>query len=214
MMRGRRFQAASLAIVGVVPLAGGCDGTLLSGFLVDGDVDPPPVVQTVLDDLTRFKAGDAELTANQPGTVIDDLATLDGCWATVFVDSSKPFNISLFEVYEFDAAANTFQRWSGLSNSAGELWPLVPVISLETGTYEVTGPAAIVLTDEHILSNYNDSTGKVTSEFYEDEGFEPLDRPTLATLDGDQMMFFIDAESAADIDEAFRHSVHHQFDCP
>ena len=193
---------------------------LISGcelpFFPDVQVPVPVAVQTVLADRAAFEPGaDDPLAQVEPGTVMDDLAVLDGCWGTVFTSSDFTINVGFFVVYQFDNTAGTFTRWSGMANAAGELWPLMPLLSVETGSFTVEGPAAIVLTDEHMYTNIDPVTSQVSDTLYEVGALAvPMDRPVIVTLSDDSMLLYIDVETVDDIDPTEQRPIFYKFDCP
>lgn len=210
MGRAVMLRCGSLAMVAL--LLSGCWLPLLAGV----DVDVPAAMQTVMDDLDNFTPASSDpLAAVDPGTAVDDLATLDGCWGTVLSDCDCDFKPRLVVAYQFDAADGTFTRWSGAARADGVLYPLMPIISIEEGTFEVTGDASILLTVERILTNIDQATGRITETPQETPvPSDAIERPALVTLDGDGMLLYIDTETAADVDPNEPAPIFRQFDCP
>ena len=181
------------------------------------DVQVPAVAQYVLDRTPDFVAGDDHpLNAVEPGTVIDDLHTLDGCWAAVLTDGELDTSLAFYIVYHFDAQSGRLTRWSFLGQEKTRtLWPLLPIITAEEGPFEVTGDANVQFTVDRILVN-TDAAGNLTADLRE----APLDptarvtRPALITLDGQTMLWFIGDESPEEVDESQERPIFRRFDCP
>ena len=193
-------------------LVGGCSFP----FFPNVDVQIPATVQVVLDDMDSYTGGaDEPLVTVEPGAVMDDLATLDGCWASVHMGKSVADGLGFFTVYRFDSGELTFTRWSGFATETGELWPAMPLLSAETGSFTVHSPAVLYLTIEQYFSNTDPDTGRVTGELHEQPGpSETIVRPALVTLAGDQMLLYIDVDTAADVGPEAWNPVFRQFECP
>ena len=210
-----RNQYAALSVMAGILLSAtvGCGMNLFP--LVE--VEVPETPQYVLDNTGDFIADASDaLESTEPGTVTDDLATLDGCWGSVFTEADVASQLSLYSVYQFDAAETMYVCWTFIGRrDTGELWPLLPLLSEVTGTYEVTGADTIEMTVTRIRANAS-SNGAVFMATLEEVpiGGQMLTRTALITLDGDEMLLFIDAESAADVNAEDERPIYIKFDCP
>ena len=181
------------------------------------DVQVPAIAQYVLDRTPDFVAGDNHpLGAVEPGTVIDDLNTLDGCWGAVLTEAEIETPLAFYIVYHFDAQSGRCTRWSftGQVNTR-TLWPLFPIITAEEGTFEVNGDANVQFTVERILVN-TDLSGNVTADLREVPlgSTSRVTRSALVTLDGQTMLWFIGVESPEEVDESQERPIFRRFDCP
>jgi len=210
MMKGRSHVLPILS-AGLVAFLTGCG----LGMLPTPDVDLPSTVQFVLDNAQGFRsAEDDPLQTIDPGTVIDDLADLSGCWATMFTDAEIDVGAAFFVVYRFDPEDGSVTRWSFVGLQTGRLFPLAPVITAEHGTYEITGENTLLLSIERLESNVNEA-GQVTGTLGPTAPFAvPYERPALVTLSGDSMLLYIDIATADDADEEAERPIFQQFDCP
>ncbi len=99
-------NASAIAILSVV-LLGGCPFCANVGL----PTEIPPEVLTVQSDTERFSPSDHPLSDVTVGTVIDDPASLDGCWArytTWTVRSDVIPDPESIQVLVFDTEAGTF----------------------------------------------------------------------------------------------------------
>ena len=210
----QQVTAACGALMGLLLLSTiGC-GT---GLFPDVNVEVPDAAQQVLENAADFIAADNDpMETTAPGTVVDDLDTLDGCWGTVFTEADVESQLSLFSVYHFDAAEKTYVSWAfaGLRDQ-GVLWPFLPLISEESGTYELKGDSKIEMTITRMRANTTADGGTITATLQEMalDGAD-VTRTGLITIDGDKMLFFIGVETAADVDEQEERPIYFKFNCP
>ena len=212
MSRGWTKAAFTIGFVLAMWIVG-CD----AGLSVPIDVRVPPEVQYVFDHVADFRSpADDPLESVEPGTVMDDLAGLSGCWAKMFTEAQVQSGLAFFAVYHFDAAAGTFTRWSLVGLESGGLWPVLPVISAETGVFEVASATTIRMTVQRNFANMDVDTGEVLSELREIpvEREEPLVRTALVTLDGERMLLYIDTETPEEVDADEERPIFYRFDCP
>lgn len=205
----RRF----LVVAGLAVMLSGC-GT---GLFPPVDVVIPAAVQVVLDNPTAFQAAaDDPMQTIEPGTVVDDLNGLTGCWGTVFSGSVSSPPAALFVAYQLDSADGSLTRWSGYVMLDGSgLWPIAQLLSAEVGSFAVTGNSNLVFTVERSFVNIDPNTAQIISTLVENPQFSgPLDRPALVTLDGDSMLLFIDTETADEVNAADERAIFTRFDCP
>jgi len=155
------------------------------GILPTPDVQLPSIVQFVLDNTQSFRsAKDDPLQTIDPGTVIDDLTDLSGCWATMFTDAEIDVGAAFFVVYRFEPDDGSVTRWSLFGLETGSLFPLAPIITAEHGTYEISGENALLLNIDRIESNVNDA-GQITPTLRPTAMFAArYERSALVTLSG------------------------------
>lgn len=207
----RRTSATVIGFALGLAFVGGCD----SRFFPNVDVEVPATVQAVLDALDAYAAAaDGPLATVEPGTVMDDLASLDGCWASVYKRDVLGVGYGFFTVYRFNAADRTFTRWSGVGTEAGQLLPVLPLLSVETGTFAVQSSSVLRFTNERYFCNLDPITGQVTSELREQPApSTTVTRLALVSLAGDQMLLYIDAETTADIDPLAERPFFRRLEC-
>jgi hypothetical protein len=175
-----------------------------------------PEAQYVVENPAQFTApADDPLQSVDPGTVIDDLHTLNGCWGALLTDNGDASDVALYVVWHFDAAAQTFDRWSFVGLSSGGLLPSAPLVSLERGTFEVTGTNTLRMTLQHLYANVNDATGSLTTDLREIEmtADTQTQRDGLVTRSGDRMLFYIDIATPDQVDPTAERAIFYQFDC-
>jgi hypothetical protein len=184
-------------------------------FYPDVIVQPPAPVAHVLGHLPAFEEDVAGAFARvAPATVMDDLTALDGCWASARIRNVFGTEAGPFIVYQFNARERTFTRWTGIATGAGVLWPAVPLLSAESGPYEVNGPALLLMTDERHFANTDPETGEITSDLHEDPEWQTQStRPALVTLSGDRMLLYIDARTESEADDEQMLAVFTRFEC-
>ena len=204
-----KYLLLSALVAGLMVLAGGCPAlTGLADLL-------PANVWYVLDNITDFRnTTDLPLESAEPGTVIGDLATLDGCWGTAFTGVDDDAPVALVVVYEFDAAAGTYEGWALPALPSGALTPLIGVVGVEEGAFEVTSDNTLKLTIQRMLTNVHES-GQVGSLVEVELGgdISLIERSALVTLDGDAMLFHLDVERLEDVPTDEEPPVFLRFDC-
>src|SRR5262245_48415038 len=71
----------------------------------------PAPVASVIGDAARFAMTDDDpLLANQPGTEMDDLAGVDGCWGSALL-ADNPNVAAIYFVLQLDAAGERYEEW-------------------------------------------------------------------------------------------------------
>jgi len=211
----RKISIMACAILAGVALTThpGCGSSLFPLI----NVNVPETAQYVLDNVASFIAtADDPLETVDPGTVTDDLSGLDGCWGSVFTDSDVDSGPSLYSAYQFDAVAQTYVSWSFIGQrNTGVLWSMMPILTEESGTYEITSDAVITMTITLIRANIDADAATILASL---QDFTPdafnRTRTALITIDGDQMLFFVDVDDAADVDKQNERPIYFKFDCP
>jgi hypothetical protein len=205
----RRSGLAFLMGVSLGLLTGGCPVWWLS----PPEAGIPAEFQFVLDRAAEFIAPtDDPLQTIAPGTVLDDLSALDGCWGA-WTEGTDP-SVGFGDVVHFERAAGHFTRWSGVGTTSGGLAPLFPVVAVEVGSFQVTGPATVLLVTERIQYDVEGPLGPWPSlDPMVEYPLGGIERPSLVTLQGDRMLFYLDAERAGDIEEETPRMIFRRFDC-
>lgn len=216
-MRGMRLAALGALVAGWMGVLGGC----VQGPTIPPveDIEVPALVAPVVEDPPAYEAGDDDpLLDVEPGTAIDDLALLDGCWGSTFTqtsDESLAENVVLAVAIQFDVEASTYALFTAIAIEEGGLWPLLPVIAGDDGTYEVRDDKIIDLSGENYYSNVEDDADISTMVLEADVPSDVApDRPALITLDGDEMLLYLGIESVDDVDETEERPVFFRIDCP
>jgi hypothetical protein len=93
-------------------MGAGCDSlaaTFPCVFLpCDADVEIPPGVASVAADSSRFAQNELHpLLSAPPGSIIDPITTLDGCWGAYADEKLTGAALADYEFYEFDLEAGT-----------------------------------------------------------------------------------------------------------
>jgi len=198
--------AGALCVLGATLMSGGC---LLPGTPVTVS-ELPPQLQAIADDPNSFLAPADDPLANiTPGTPIDDLSELTGCWGTYgageLLEDGSRYDV-FYEAYQFDADAGTVNRWVFTA-----AWLFVPpVVVIDEGTYRVLDDGRIeIQVDRWTLVDLDTGVGR---------RFEDLPElvsvtEKLITLDDDQILlgvpWFVDEQTGQPAGRIFR-----RFDCP
>ena len=110
-------------------LAGQMESVRIQGSL-------PAPLDWVMQHKETFGQGDDPFGGAAPGTVMDDLSGLTGCWGSYELEDPFPGAvppIGIYEVYHFDDATKQFTRWV---YTDGVL--MMPAIyATDSGTYEL-----------------------------------------------------------------------------
>ena len=200
-----RVLATTFAIA-VLLTASGC---LFPGVLVIS-TELPAELQTVIDDPAAFSADpDDPLAAVVPGTLIDDLDGLTGCWgnygAGEVSDQGVPYGV-FYEAYQFDAETGLANRWV-LTPS----WMFIPsMVVVDEGTYEVVETGRIEITlERYTLTDAAIGLGRQ----FTDPPIEIAVIEKLVTLSGDELLLaspdYVDEETGDALGRVFM-----RFDCP
>jgi hypothetical protein len=194
-----RALATPLAIA-VLLTAGGC---LFPGTLVIS-TELPAELQAVIDAPDAFSADPNDpLAAVVPGTLIDDLGGLTGCWGNC--SDGFPYAV-VYEVYQFDAETGLANRWVLTPG-----WMFIPsVIVVDEGTFEVVDTGRIEITlDRYTLSCAITGLGQQ----FTDLPAEIAVIEKLVTLSGDELLlaspYYVDEETGDPLGRVFI-----RFGCP
>jgi hypothetical protein len=166
---------------------------VLSGCVTPTNVDLPSAADGALASasLVRAAADDA-IAQVEPGSVIDALASLDGCWASILEGANA---IGLCEVYSFDADGGEFERIT-FPLRGDALVPGYEYVTLERGTFRQQSANTLLLEVREIYGNFDVESGRVSETLLPGEPLdEPIERTALVTLDGDRMQLWIDVSN-------------------
>ncbi|MFQ5806712.1 MAG: hypothetical protein ACE5I3_09705 [Phycisphaerae bacterium] len=170
----------------------------------------PAELQVVIDDPNSFAASpDDPLAALTPGTAVDDLSGLTGCWgwfeeAQYSLGGSPP--TVFYEVYQFDADVGTANRW--VFTPTFLLIP--PLVAVDEGSFSVSDQGRIeIRLDHYTIIDVRTGSGREFTDLPDAVAiFEKL-----ITLSGDQLLiggpFLVDEETGEPIGRIFT-----RFDCP
>jgi hypothetical protein len=193
----------AVAATGMLVVVGGC---VWVGSFGDGIVVPAEMQPVIATPVQFTAATDNALQTVAPGTVIDDLSGLDGCWGAYL--PGEFLAAGFVDVMHFDRAAARFTRYSGIAAAGGGLWAEFPAVAIETGRFEVTGPATVLLTTETVAYR-----GPHADEFPGETLPNPVARPALVTLSGGEVLFYIDTSNASEVDTDEARPIFMRFEC-
>lgn len=173
----------------------GISGCFLS-LIPASSVEVPATLQYVLDNVATFRTYDS---APDPGSAaaVTDAADLDGCWGAALVDSDGFPTVALFLAYRFNSADGTYLGWSGLGGESGELAPLAPMVTEESGGFALEAGGVIRTTIQQIRANLNPTTGQVTAALQVQPTTEAVERTLQARWTGDALTLLYESDDAS-----------------
>lgn len=197
-----RLVYACVSVAGAIV---GCGSpTDLAGL----PADLPDSIKTVHDNSVRFAAptsGPAATTA--PGTVVDPLATLAGCWGAFTPDVAQGTEAVPIEDYSaLRFAADGGFEWWDIETAVG-----YSVLDAQRGSFEVTANNRIRITVRELVS-YN----PFSKQFETDSLTRPDVTEYLITRVGDVLLLLMidpTGDGQTPVDASGR-IVLHAFDCP
>lgn len=203
------MQTTRLSLCVAIPTAcillAGCVTAFLDSL--PDDVTLPATAAYAAENAAQFKQLVDDKPASDPGTIIDSLSTLTGCWANVLVGRDGQIG-SLTNVLRFDPTAQTYERIQFVGGVDGGLARLFPLISIDRGRFEIVDESTVRLTTETALSNFSpDEPGFHAEADYAITIEEPVPANHPATLSGDMLVIGFD-----DSDETTL--IMRAFDCP
>ena len=212
----RRISVSWVGAALVTALAG-CPGVPAYNVPVNS-VEVPSDLQPVLNAPADFTvAKDDTLRTVTPGTVLDPLAQLDGCWGGLLPAIRPNVDLALYTVFHFDRQTGTYQSWAAQGVRSGGLWPTLPLIVENSGTFQVQSDNTLLLHMTHSRANLDETSGHITTTLND----QPLtadnpvvDWPALATLQGDHLLLYLGVSSAAEVSTAEDRQILTRFDCP
>lgn len=181
--------AALLALLPLCPGCGVLGGLPLPEGLGEGletarfDGTYPPVIAYVLDHADEFAVSDDPLAAVEPGTALDDLAGLSGCWGSYERQDWFQGQLPAFEsweAYHFDAAAGRLVRWVVTAN-----WLFMPgAFSISEETYTIAEGGRLRLqSDRYTIYDLRTGEGRTATP---SGAFDELE--VRVTLAGDRLL--------------------------
>jgi hypothetical protein len=204
-------QAKLTVLFGLALTVAGCDDTLsLLPLLLSSE--PPPELQFVVDHEERFIAGeDHPLKDIIPGTPLDELRGLTGCWGSVFPLPGSlntmlgEFHYTGYGVYRFDVEAGTATQYILLMIDDSPL-PWGGLVE----DLELLDNGRIMLTSRE--SQWaNGLTGEMVTTRFD----SPTGLPALVSLSGDWMLLKLGAtDMSEEVPPEGEFMVLRRFDCP
>jgi len=197
----------SLSLVAITTLlaTGGCFFPGLPATLTQ----LPSELQIVVDDPNDFTPPADDPLANlTPGTAVDDLSNLTGCWG--WFEAAEPAvggpATGFYEVYQFDADAGIANRWV----FTPPFLAIPPIVATDEGSFTPHDDGRIeIRLDRYTIIDMRTGLGWEFTELPDD--IAVFDR--LVTLDGDQLLVgdpaYVDEETGEPIGRIFA-----RFDCP
>lgn len=170
----------------------------------------PPILDYVLANLATFQVSDAwPLGDANPGTVVDPLGDLDGCWAGYWHigPPETEADLELGETLQFDAAAGTLTR------TVLHRYGLFGDVVIQRGTYTVAGEDRFTFSVQTVEANMAGRIVDVTDKY------DTLPVYTVHATRGDGYLktrFELpagDPRTPAGFADRMR-LVHRRFDCP
>ena len=124
-------------------------------------VELPAILDHVLADLDTFQVSDAwPLAEVTPGTVVDSLGDLDGCWAVYYVIGPPAgAEVELGEVLQFDADADTLTR------TVLHRYGVFGEVTIQRGTYTVVGEDRFTFSVRKVEANVAGRLVDVTAKY-------------------------------------------------
>ena len=205
-------KAKHFVRLGPLLVVAGCCDVLIQGE--SGTI--PTEIEMVRASKNDFaQSEDQPLAMVSAGTVMDDLANLDGCWAAYesheVIGDELLTEVEIFAFYRIDLQAETLVHqilitWTDLDT--GETGAAGPeVASVSSGSLEIVAPNKMIESWKHLFS-LNVETGATF-------GWTPcgaLVSNDLVTVSGDEMK--IGSSSAEDGDGGLPEMVFTRFECP
>lgn len=214
----RHFRHGETLFVSIVSFAvTGC-----FQFELADDLLMVPAGVAAVEDLREpfLQPDDHPLLHVAAGTVMDNLAGLEGCWGSYFVpEPPAPISVNV-EFYQFDFESNevsyqVLQRGTDDPLSALLNLGLVFDVSTETGyAFDLTGPDRMTLRIESL--EFSSNLVVPLPEEGEEEAIENVEPLNLQiTLDGDAFKIGDSLDAASEFEGPHRAAlVFFRFECP
>lgn len=207
----KTHQAKLIVLLGLALTLAGCNDTL-SLLPLLYSTEPPPELQFVIDHEERFITGEEHpLKDVIPGTPLDELSGLTGCWGSVGPLPGSlntlfgEFHFTGYGVNRFDVEAGTMTQYTLLMIDDS---PLPWGISVED--LDLVDNGQIVLT-LHEAQWANGLTGEMETMRFDN----PTGMPALVSLSGDWMLLKLGAaQMSAEVPPEGEFMVLRRFDCP
>jgi len=149
---------------------------------IPSSVNLPAAANFVANNPSTFRnnVGDAPIVT--PGTVVDSLNGITGCWGAMAVTSdSEP---ALFSTYSFNSTAGTFEATSWLGPVTGGIQADFPLFTISRGQFFVDDATTVRLVTNTVLSNA-DAAGNLSSDATNSSTLNPpITRNLTSTLSG------------------------------
>lgn len=189
------MQSVGFAMALVLVLFAGC-GIMTSAL-------PDPVAFAAANAADFVPDLSIELAGVQPGTVVDSIDGLDGCWASARIDADG--EVWLLDVLMFDGDSGTIVLWHAQPGPSG-----LRVVGGGEGAYMVLAEASIQLS-ESLEFYLNLFTGVLERNVID----PPIETSVNVTIDGDRMLFErFEPGVELDIDPDLFFLMYRRFACP
>jgi hypothetical protein len=121
----------------------------------------PAILDHVLADFNTFQVSDTwPLEEVTPGTVVDPLGDLDGCWAVYYlIGPPAGAEVELAEVLQFDADAGTLTR------TVLHRYGVFGEVTIQRGTYTVIGGDRVTFSVRKVEANVAGRLVDVTAKY-------------------------------------------------
>ncbi len=186
----------------------------MPGLVSPSNVEVPAALQYVLDHVELFGI-DPDGSKPPMGTAVSAAAALDGCWGAGLVESGGPTAQALFLAYHFDSTDGTYISWSALGQASGELAPLAPLVTEESGAFVVESGGVIRMTAPQMRANLSFGTGGFSFTL------QVLPTPTAsrertlkAGLDGDELTLRFETDDSGSHGTKGHRILFRRYDCP
>jgi hypothetical protein len=201
------FVVMGICLLIVVP---GC----MWGLISPSSVQVPAALQYVLDHVDAFRT-DEPAQESDMGPAVADAGELDGCWGAALVDTEAFPPVALFLVYRFNSADGTYCSWSALGQPSGQLAPLAPLVTEESGVFVVEADGVIRTTIQQIRANVDVETGRLTTTLQvQPTPTESVERTLQGGLDGDELILRYEADDPDKPEFDGDLLLFRRFDCP
>ncbi len=181
------FQKQMWWVAGVVVMGVGACAPMITP-----PQDIPSEIQYVLDNPTVFaQSADDPMVDTAPGTVVDEMSTLDGCWGAtgVFTQEGNNPEVTNSEAYHFDSAAGTI-NWQIYQTISAPVVGAVSALLNPVGTYVVNAGGTGITITYTLLRGSDLQTGVIHDAPYNVDTMGTIltsGSEVLVTVDGDKM---------------------------
>lgn len=184
--------AMSISAATALAVIAGCPSSTPEIQIPDS-VNLPALGETIANNPATFRSNVGDTPAVTPGTVVDDLSGLDGCFGAALVgDEAEP---ALYTAYSFAGAAGTFESISFPGPITGGILASYPAIVINRGTFAVTGDGELTLTVTSQVTNFDEANNALLEDATVAETLAtPEIRVIAATLDGDSLILGFENE--------------------
>lgn len=149
---------------------------------IPSSVNLPAAANFVANNPSTFRSNVGDAPATTPGTVVDALSGITGCWGAMAVSADS--DPALFSTYSFDATAGTFEAVSWIGPVTGGIQADFPLFTVSSGQFFVDDASTVRIVTNTVLSNA-DAAGNLSSDATNSRTLNPpLTRNLTSTLSG------------------------------